>query len=56
MPIFPCDLHGELSWTSNIRRRREEITKNHPDREPQSINPIAGWGQTGLYHYLQIYK
>ena len=20
MPIFPCDLHGELSWTSNVRR------------------------------------
>ena len=20
MPIFPCDLHGEISWTSNVRR------------------------------------
>ena len=50
---FPTayDLHGELSWTSNIRRRRGEIAKNQLDREPQSINPIAGWG-----HYLKINK
>ena len=56
MPIFPYEFMENSHGLVTLEGRRGEITKNQLDREPQSINPIAGWGQTGLYHYHQIYK